>query len=212
VKRGGPLARRTPLAPERAPVTLNCANCGVEFVYRPRGGLLVKACSPQCASALKRKGNGDRTGAANPNLRHRRRSGVQNRQGERRWYAGRHKRCALCGGPGGELGIVLHHVVYRQHVRVERGDEWDPRNAMPLCNSCHMSHHRRGRVIPLSKLPDLAYEFAGELLGRAAYDYLARRYLGDDSRLVALLDLPARVSGPTAGGSGHVQEVQQHGG
>lgn len=80
-------------------------------------------------------------------------------------------------------GIALHHVVYRQHVRREGGDEWDPRNALPLCDSCHSRHHRRSRVIALSVLPASALEFASELLGAYAFDYLRRYYGGKDPRL-----------------------------
>lgn len=98
-----------------------------------------------------------------------------NRDGAQRWYAALRgiRGCASCGG---RIGLVLHHVVYRQHVRARGGDEWDPRNALALCDPCHAAHHRRGRVLPVSLLPAAALIFASELLGEAAENYLARYY------------------------------------
>jgi hypothetical protein len=58
---------------------------------------------------------------------------------------------------------------------------------MTLCQSHHRRHHLRTDVISLALLSDAAIEFAGELLGPAAYDYLRRRYGGDDPRVDALL-------------------------
>ena len=52
----------------------------------------------------------------------------------------------------------------------------------PVCG-----HHNGTRRFSLALLPDVAYEFAGELMGPAAYDYLRRRYDGEDPRLDALL-------------------------
>lgn len=52
---------------------------------------------------------------------------------------------------------------------------------------CHLAHHGRSRVLPLERLPDSVFAFAVELLGPAAFDYLRRRYGGEDVRLDALL-------------------------
>jgi hypothetical protein len=43
-------------------------------------------------------------------------------------------------------------------------------------------------VVPLALLPDAAYAFAADTFGAAAYDYLRRRYVGEDSRLDAILN------------------------
>ena len=99
----------------------------------------------------------------------------RNRDGVLRWYAAMEgvRGCASCGG---RIGLVLHHIVYRQHVRRASGDEWDPRNALALCDPCHASHHSRQRVLPATLLPREALAFASELLGEAAENYLARYY------------------------------------
>jgi 5-methylcytosine-specific restriction endonuclease McrA len=171
----------TEVRPRRAPAPRDfiCKVCGATFRWKPHNTLFVRqTCSSSCARRLANEKTGDRSGTRNPNHRHGRRAGVREREGERRWYAalGDTPRCAACSGPGGQMGIVLHHVVYRQHVRRAGGDEWDPRNALPLCNSCHSLHHHRSRILPIALLPDAALAFAGDLLGDAAENYLARYY------------------------------------
>lgn len=80
-----------------------------------------------------------------------------------------------------------HHVVYRQELRWHRGDPDDDRNLVPLCLACHGAHHNRQAPLPLRVLPDGAFAFAEDLLGAgAAYEYLRRRYAGEDMRLDAL--------------------------
>ena len=106
------------------------------------------------------------------------------------WVSARKDRCEICDARGSYTS--LHHVVYEQHVRDAGGDVWDPRNSLTVCDgpfSCHTRHHSRMRPIRLDALPDSAYEFAAELFGSgAAYEYLRRRYFGDDPRLDRLLD------------------------
>lgn len=109
------------------------------------------------------------------------------REGMRRFTSGQ----TTCQHPtceGAATKLDEHHVVYRQHIRSHGGDEWNPRDALLLCAACHQSHHKRGRVLPLVALRDENYEYAFELLGPAAYDYLRRYYAGDDPRLDALLE------------------------
>lgn len=171
-----------------------CVVCGGERKYQQAGGILPKTCGQTCANALRRASNDGRSGERNPNYRHGRRAGARDRAGEARWYRAARKRCSACGGRGAARGITLHHVVYRQHLRSEHGDEWDPRNAMPLCNSCHMSHHRRGRVLAITKLPASSLTFAADLFGvERAVAYFRRYYAGDDPRLDALSPSPASV-------------------
>lgn len=54
---------------------------------------------------------------------------------------------------------------------------WDPRNGLTLCGGCHSAHHKRGRIVPIRALRPENLEYARELLGEAAEDYL-RRYYG----------------------------------
>ena len=63
----------------------------------------------------------------------------------------------------------------------------DPRNLVPVAFACHGAHHGRSRPFELGALPDEVFEFTGELLGPAGFDYLRRRYVGEDPRLDALL-------------------------
>jgi 5-methylcytosine-specific restriction endonuclease McrA len=80
-----------------------------------------------------------------------------------------HHGCMACGDLL-DGGWHAHHVVTQQHVRRADGDVWDPRNAMRLCTPCHDAHHNRTRPIPLSAVPESAFEFADELLGRDGAD------------------------------------------
>lgn len=83
----------------------------------------------------------------------------------------------------------LHHVVYQQHVRQFDGDLDDWRNLMPVDDLAHERHHKRTEPFSLSRLPNCAFEYAAELLGpERAFNYLRRRYSGDDPRLDALLE------------------------
>ena len=78
----------------------------------------------------------------------------------------------------GARATALHHVCYQQHVRKHGGELDDARNLIPLCYDHHRRHHSRHEVIPQSSLPPAAVEYAHELLGDAAGDYLNRYYGG----------------------------------
>lgn len=93
----------------------------------------------------------------------------------------------ICGC--GQRSANLHHIIYRQHVARAGGNVRDKRNLVPVAFSCHGAHHGRSRPLELGCLPDGVFEFAGELLGPAGFDYLRRRYRGEDERLEALLSL-----------------------
>lgn len=190
---------RGPYAPKQPKVTIVCARDGCEKtreVYAADIRKGAKFCSRACfnrdgraqraAAAAAAKVTVARTGAANPNYKHGKRAGANIRGGSRKFKSGQ-SQCVhpLCEDP--HRPSHEHHVVYEQHVKREGGDRWDPRNALRLCVSCHSSHHRRGRVVPLVALRDENYEFAAELLGSAAYDYLRRRYAGEDPRLDMML-------------------------
>lgn len=94
-------------------------------------------------------------------------------------------RKCICGC--GRSGHQRHHVVYAQHL--ERGDRKDKRNLVPVHFECHAKHHARQKPFALHMLPDSVFAFAVEKLEMGpAYEYLRRRYAGDDSRLLDLLD------------------------
>jgi 5-methylcytosine-specific restriction endonuclease McrA len=87
--------------------------------------------------------------------------------------------CAACGNTFGYQTWShqhAHHVVYQQHI--DEAVRWDPRNAMSTCSVCHEAHHNASRRIPLSRLSSTHLEFAREVLGDYADDYL-KRYYGD---------------------------------
>lgn len=169
-------------------VTLTCAVCGKRWEESPGRAVGRKTCSTRCAAQLRNPGLKQRRGPANPNYKTGQRSGERNREGERRFQ----DVVAVCRHPecygDTTTSVDTHHVVYRQEVRRQSGDEWDPDNALSLCHGCHSSHHKRGtRIVPLAALRDTNYEFAEHLLGADyAYEYLRRRYAGDDPRLDAL--------------------------
>lgn len=96
------------------------------------------------------------------------------------------------------VGLQLHHAIYRQELRhLAAGDrrrfaklDADYRNLFPLCEECHAAHHQRVRVLPLVVLPDSVYAFAKDVMWpERAYEYLRRRYSGEDERLDALLTI-----------------------
>lgn len=96
---------------------------------------------------------------------------------------------------GVPAGHHRHHVVYRQHVRVAGGDQWDLANSMILSETVHYRHHSRVDVVPLGDLPASAIAFAVDLFGQdGAYSYLRRQYACHDpdcySRFMALLTNP----------------------
>jgi 5-methylcytosine-specific restriction endonuclease McrA len=168
---------------------VTCEVCGKSWEAPKSRAKGRRTCSTACSAVLKRKEwRGTRTGEKNPNYKNGSRVGVRSRLGEERWYAAAADHCEHpeCPGPVGKLAV--HHIVFRQELARCGGDIFDPRNAMTLCSSCHMSFHRWGRGIDAAWLPDSAFEFARETLGAGrAYEYLIRHYKGQDDRLDALL-------------------------
>lgn len=100
----------------------------------------------------------------------------------------------ICGC--GNMAVVRHHVIAQQELRRVAGRDMalkdtlcgDPRGMVPMAQSCHERHHSRSRPLRLCVLPDEAFVFAAEVLGRErAYTYLSRTCVGEDARLDALL-------------------------
>lgn len=85
----------------------------------------------------------------------------------------------VCACGCGQVGAMDgHHVVLKSHVRKRGGDVWDLRNRLSVFHDHHMAHHHGSdaQKIPLSALRQENVEFARELLGDRADDYLARHY------------------------------------
>lgn len=89
--------------------------------------------------------------------------------------------CQSCGAT--RVPWSAHHAVYLQHVRRAGGSAWARDNALRLCDDCHNGHHNRSRPVRATALTQANIDYAFDLLGQAAYDYLRRRYAGDDPRL-----------------------------
>lgn len=83
-----------------------------------------------------------------------------------------------------------HHVVYEQELDNRGLPKFDRRNLMALCVDCHLGHHNGPpeNQIPVSLLSDGNLEYAFEMLGPYAYDYVLKHYSGFDSRLVDHMD------------------------
>jgi hypothetical protein len=97
------------------------------------------------------------------------------------------ERCANCGSGG---AWDPHHAgVYEQELRRLGLPLWDPDNALRLCRRCHALHHAPASKLTLSILRDENISYAFGVLGPRAYDYLRRRYTGQDRRLDAALNL-----------------------
>lgn len=89
----------------------------------------------------------------------------------------------------GNRAVHRHHVVYVQELRRAGGSPRDRRNLVLVAHDCHGGHHNRSHPYALRVLPDSVFEFAAEVLGPGpAFEYLKRRYSGDDVRLDALLE------------------------
>lgn len=113
----------------------------------------------------------------------------------------------LCACGCGQRSANKHHAVYRQKLRevaarrerdkraratLVRELEADERNLVWLAFGCHQAHHGQHWRLPLGKLPDSVFAFAAEVLGAGeAFEYLRRRYHGQDVRLDALLEMAA---------------------
>lgn len=87
-----------------------------------------------------------------------------------------------CRGCLTKKAAHAHHVVYEQELNHRGLPPYDRRNRMALCVDCHFGQHRN-KPLPVSLLSDENMDYAFEVLGAFAYDYLKRRYSGHDDRL-----------------------------
>lgn len=77
-----------------------------------------------------------------------------------------------------------HHVIERQYLRINGFFQWDPADALRVCDNCHRPHTLRVKPIPLTALTDRNIDYAIDLLGaEKAVAYLHDNYAGTDPRL-----------------------------
>ena len=91
---------------------------------------------------------------------------------------------------------LKHHVIYEQELRRIAGKDKalyrqlykDERNLMNVEKRPHDDHHSGAKRFKLTDLRDSVYEFGVEVMGAGrTYNFLRRRYDGEDPRLEALL-------------------------
>ena len=182
MSRGGRYCSRTCMGAaqaarsERRNLRRFCTVCGIVLADPGPPSARRQTCgAASCLSEAKRRA---KEGAANPNFK-------GDEADKIRWRSQAADSCVVCGSSD---RLQLHHVVYEQRVRAAGGDACDPRDSLTTCIRCHCGHHHglRGRI-PLTLLREENLDFAFDLLGTAAYDYLKRHYVGEDARLEAYL-------------------------
>lgn len=97
------------------------------------------------------------------------------------WQEARYQRlCAVCGHGG---SFHAHHVYPRDKLKRMGAPEWDTRNALRLCELCHMQFEWAGAgkvEIVTSQLKQQNLCYLWELLNVGAYVFLDREYGGSD--------------------------------
>lgn len=114
------------------------------------------------------------------------RTGRKRRTPEEEWAhrefveAAREQRvCAVTGKRG---PFDPHHVVEQQWLTREGLPLDDRRNALRLSPDVHANHTTKTTKVPMRCLTDANIEYAFEVMGIRAVDYLARHYEGTDPR------------------------------
>lgn len=85
-----------------------------------------------------------------------------------------------------------HHVVEASWLRRHYLPVWDERNALRLRPDIHRKHTNRSGIIELVFLLDCNIEYAFEIMGAAAEDYLLRLYRGEDDRVKRASEVATR--------------------
>jgi hypothetical protein len=132
---------------------VKCVTCGEEFWVRASGIGRRKYCSVDCLNANRPKRKDaehwkrvsdrfsrERRGANNPAYKNGR-SGNRARCTAFSLKLKGEECCRVCGSRD---QLHLHHAIPRSMYLAGRDELL---NGIPLCNSCHMSWHRRGKVV-----------------------------------------------------------------
>lgn len=158
----------------RERVEIQCVVCGSKMVLQPSRARKRVVCSVRCNAIRMRE---SRKGSGNLNYGGGRFGQRPGKDDLERWRSALRQNCENPGCLSSGDVMVQHHVMYRRHVYEAAGDQWDPRNSMTLCRSCHQRHHIRSKTLDLESLPLAARGFVVETLGSdRAYEYLRRYY------------------------------------
>lgn len=162
--RGRFCSQRCMGAAQVKPRARSCSVCGSTFEHE---NLRRKTCSAACRNEAVRQG---KIGRKNPSYN-------GGSRGSHEWQAAKESACRACGSG---RRLVLHHVVYEQHVRKRGGNAFDPDDSLTLCWDCHAKHHHSAddRLHVRVFRPENVV-FARALLGDYARDYFVRFYDGD---------------------------------
>jgi hypothetical protein len=103
--------------------------------------------------------------------------------------------CACCGKRIGAIGddcypikFEAHHVIEKRYLKANCLPLFDTRNALLLCEWCHLGQTNRMRPLKLVVLTDANIDYAFYLLKGYADQYLRSHYEGDDPRLKRSLE------------------------
>jgi hypothetical protein len=100
------------------------------------------------------------------------------------WEEARYQRaCAQCDSTG---RFEAHHIIEKQWLKrhgFEWRDRYDTRAALRLCLLCHHGQTSKLKKVELKNLTLDNLEYAFEVMGAAAADYLHRHYEGPDRRV-----------------------------
>lgn len=104
--------------------------------------------------------------------------------------AWRQRACAVSGDardfdPKTGKNWEAHHVVEARELKARGLNHllWDERNALRLRPDVHRRHTNRMEPVPLRCLTQDNIDFAFEVMGASAKDYLERLYTGTDARV-----------------------------
>lgn len=100
------------------------------------------------------------------------------------WLEARYQRC--CAVTGSTKEFEAHHVVEKRWLKANGFPLWDRRNALRLHPDVHGAHTSRMKKIPMSALREENIDYAFEIMGDRAMNYLPENYEGSHPHFEAL--------------------------